>query len=142
MIRHNNNNYFIIDTGNNEIIVMDNKFNLIEIINNDFLKKINGMNVEFKTITAITFSKDLIFVSDVGMHAIYAFDFKWKLKFKIEENIYTDYSDVFYKLLNSIKINTDLTIDFNLNSPFDIFYHQKKLFIANTHNDELIILKF
>ena len=39
MIRFKNNNYYAVDAGNNEIIVMDKDYNVINIINNNFLKK-------------------------------------------------------------------------------------------------------
>ena len=140
MIRHYKSNYYVIDVAKKEIVVMDINYNVVKIVDNNFLKKKNNLETVFKTITAITFSDKFIFVSDVGTHSILAFDYKWNLKFKISENIYThfDYNENSKK----IKISSTSLLDLKLNSPFDIFYNKNKLYIANTHSDELIVLKF
>lgn len=139
MIRHKDDNYYVVDTGNNEIIVMDKNYNIMNIINNDFLAKKNHSKIFFETITSVTFSNDLIFVSDVGSNSVYAFNYDWDLKFKIVEDVFTFY------LYNESSGNViDYIFDnigFKLNSPFDLLYNDNKLYIANTHNDELIILK-
>lgn len=141
MIRFKNNNYYAVDAGNNEIIVMDKDYNVINIINNNFLKKKNYHSKNlFKTITAVAFSDKFIFVSDVGNNSIFAFDYDWKLNFKIKENLFTFYEKIQNKnFINSYSILID---DLKLHSPFDLVYNNDRLYIANTHNDELIILKF
>ena len=140
MIRHNNKNYYVVDTGNNEVIILDKNYNVINKVNNDFLERINNLEEIFKTIVGITFSDKLIFVSDVGTHSIFAFDYNWNLKFKIVENNYTRYN--YNKSLTKIKSYSTSQIDLRLHSPFDLIYNDNRLYIANTHNDEFIILKF
>ena len=140
MIRHDTINYYVVDTGNNEIIVLDKNFNVINKINNDFLDRKNNLKEIFKTITGIAFSDKLIFVSDIGTHSIFAFDYDWNLKFKIVENNYTHYN--YNKSQTKIKSYSTSPVDLKLHSPFDLFYNNDRLYIANTHNDELVMLVF
>ena len=141
MIRFKNNNYYAVDTGNNEIVVMDKDYKVVNIINNNFLEKKNYYFKNlFKTIAAVAFSDKFIFVSDVGNNSIFAFDYDWKLNFKIRENLFTLYENIENK--DSIKKYSMLINDLELHSPFDLVYNNDRLYIANTHNDELIILKF
>jgi hypothetical protein len=140
MIRFNDNNkfYYALDVRNKEIIIFDKNFNLVKVISNNLLKQINK-NIKrelFKTITAITFSENYIFVSDVGNHAIYIFDYSWNLKFKIEKNQFFSYENQDALLLKLFDVN-----EFILNSPYDILFKDDKLYIANTHNDEIVILQ-
>ncbi|MDB3925098.1 hypothetical protein N9377_04405 [Candidatus Pelagibacter sp.] len=139
IIRHDNINYYVVDMANKEIIIMDKNFKILKKINNDFLEKKNNLKNIFKTIVSITFSDKFIFVSDVGTHSIFAFDYEWNLKFKIQEDRYTYYNN---KITNLTKSISESKINFKLHSPYDIFYNEDKLYIANTHNDELIILNF
>ena len=137
MIRYNNNFYYALDVKNKEIAIFDKNFNLVKVISNNLLKQINkSIKIElFDIVVAITFSKNHIFVSDVGRHAIYIFDYNWNLKSLIEKNIYFSNQDQ-DGLLPLVMLD-----DLILNSPFDILFIRDKLYIANTHNDEIIILQ-
>lgn len=140
MIRYNDSDkfYYALDVSTKKIIIFDKNFNLVKVISNNLLKQINkNIKTElFETIAAITFSKNHIFVSDVGNHAIYIFDFSWNLKFKIEKNQFFSYENQDALLLQLFDVN-----ELVLNSPFDILFKDDKLYIANTHNDEIVILK-
>ena len=143
MIRNHNEIYYAIDTGNSEIVMLDKNYKVLKIINNTFLMKKNKADQLFKTLAGISFSKEFIFVSDVGNHSIMAFDHYWNLKFMIKNNIYYSYEldKISMKNINKHEYNNYIK-EFNLKSPFDLLYNNKILYIANTHENEIISIKF
>jgi hypothetical protein len=143
MIRNHNEIYYAIDTGNSEIVMLDKNYKVLKIINNTFLMKKNKADQLFKTLAGISFSKEFIFVTDVGNHSIMAFDHYWNLKFMIKNNIYHSYEldKISMKNINKYEYNYYIK-EFSLKSPFDLLYNNKTLYIANTHENEIISIKF